>query len=420
MQNINSFLKFIKEKDFTYNSIIQINTLALNEAEKLDNYFKKNKKLKGRLHGIPVLIKDNIKTKDYLATSCGSIIFKDFYSDENAQIVDWLLSEGAVILGKTNMCEFSNYVSNASNSGFSSLGGQTYSIYGSNYEVGGSSSGSAVAVAASLCIFSIGTETDGSVVYPAAQNGVFAFKFCSDQISSKGIIGISSYFDAIGFFTKKLDDLKYIIDLLTNKSIFNNTTKRVFIEKSSFQNILGSEKLYGLIIDFLDNFKIDYKTGTFIENMEPYFEMIDIVCQAEFKSNFLKHFYIESEDFLEKCRECLLGDYYTDINEIERSFASDFISDGSYVYSISELNLLKKSKYNYLQQEEMDLVIALTLGPNEVASIANMAGFTHLVVPLDFLGEFSLAFSILGRPGNEDKSFIFAESFILYLKNKNL
>jgi len=208
-ESIRNFLNLIEVKNSSFNAILHINNEAISAAIELDQYLNKYNKLKGRLHGIPVILKANIETNDKQPTSCGSVLLKDFFSSKNAAIVNLLLDEGAIILGKSNMSEFSNYVSNYSESGFSSLGGQTISAYGSTHPVGGSSSGSAVAVAVSFCAFSIGSETDGSVVYPAAHNGTFAVKFGYNSLSTKGVIGISTYFDSIGYFTKNIDDIRF-------------------------------------------------------------------------------------------------------------------------------------------------------------------------------------------------------------------
>ena len=190
---IEQYNRLIIDKDSNYKSIIHLSQNSLLKAKELDHNFNKTRKLKGRLHGIPVVIKKNFFTADNLPTSCSSVILKDFYPNRNANIVDWLIQEGAIIIGKSNMSEFSNYISNSAISGFSSLGGQTKCIFGEDFTSGGSSSGSAVAVAALFCCLAIGTETDGSVVYPAAHNGAFAFKFKPQQVSTDGIIGISSF-----------------------------------------------------------------------------------------------------------------------------------------------------------------------------------------------------------------------------------
>jgi Asp-tRNA(Asn)/Glu-tRNA(Gln) amidotransferase A subunit family amidase len=397
-QSVRSFLNLIDENS-DFNAILHLNVSAINDAIELDQYLNKYGKLKGRLHGIPVILKANMETNDQQPTSCGSVLLKDFVSNKNAAIVTLLLEEGAIILGKANMSEFSNYVSNYSESGFSSLGGQTISAYGSTYPVGGSSSGSAVAVATSLCIFSIGSETDGSVVYPAAHNGVFAIKFAADVLSSNGIIGISSYFDSIGYFTKNIEDLSYLINFHRLIPNCKRLVKKIFIQEDTFAfSKLFLEKIQHLLYES----EIEVKSGTFINEMAPYFEMMDIICQTEFKINIPNKLPFSSDEFLEKCRGNLLGKYHPDINEIERSFASNFLVSGKYKWAKEEIEKLRNEKLFFMKKNGIDVILAITLGSEDVASIASLIGLSHLVIPISFGEDLPISLSIIGLPKEEE------------------
>jgi Asp-tRNA(Asn)/Glu-tRNA(Gln) amidotransferase A subunit family amidase len=353
----------------------------------------------------------------------GSVILKDFYPNRNANIVDWLIQEGAIIIGKSNMSEFSNYISNSAISGFSSLGGQTKCIFGEDFTSGGSSSGSAVAVAALFCCLAIGTETDGSVVYPAAHNGAFAFKFKPQQVSTDGIIGISSFFDSIGLMTNNLDDLEYTFSLLVNKPIKNSEIENIFIQDKSF-NISGSEnisqKLLLKIKEYLLQKEIQSVSGKFIEIMDPLFDMMDIICQTEFKKAIKENTHFTEEDFIFSCRRELLGSHYQDIHEIERSFSSNYQESGHYQNAINTISELRETKAAQLKTDNIDLILSLTLGPEDIASTANLAGLNHLVIPIHLDENIPISLSIMASEEKAHLGFIFADNFLDFLKYEHL
>lgn len=420
---IEQYTRFIEDEDSNYNSIIHLSQNSILKAKELDHNFKITRKLKGRLHGIPVVIKANIYTNDDLPSSCGSVILKDFYPNRNATIVDWLIQEGAIIIGKSNMSEFSNYISNTAKSGFSSLGGQTKCIFGENFPVGGSSSGSAVAVSASFCCLAIGTETDGSVVYPAAHNGAFAFKFKPQQVSTDGVIGISSFFDSIGLMTNNLADLEYVFSLLVNKPIINSDINKVFIQEKSFSirgSEVGSRKLLLKINEYLLQEEIEYISGEFIEDIDPYFEMMEVICQTEFKKAITENTDFSAEQFISSCRQELLVNHYQDIHEVERSFSSNYQKNGHYQKAISTISELRDSKDEELKNDGIDLILSLTLGPDEIASTANLAGLNHLVIPIKMDKNLPISLSIMASEDKAHLSFIFVENFLNFLKSEYL
>ena len=177
------------------NAVIEINPDALTIADAMDQE-RKDGKIRGPLHGIPVLIKDNIDTADKMSTSAGSLALADNKATQDAFIVKKLRDAGAVILGKTNLSEWANFRSTRSTSGWSSRGGQTSNPYVLDRTPCGSSSGSGVVVAANLCAVAVGTETDGSVVCPAAVNGIVGLKPTVGLLSR---IGHYSYFPNPGY-----------------------------------------------------------------------------------------------------------------------------------------------------------------------------------------------------------------------------
>lgn len=164
----------ISLRDKNTQAVLEINPDALLIAQSLD-FERCQKGPRSVLHGIPVLVKDNMDTGDKMHTSAGSFALKDHYALQDAKVVEKLRQAGAVILGKTNMTEWANFMSDKMTNGYSSRGGQVKNPYGA-FDVGGSSSGSAAAIASNLAAGAIGTETSGSIINPAAQNSLVGIK----------------------------------------------------------------------------------------------------------------------------------------------------------------------------------------------------------------------------------------------------
>jgi amidase len=196
------------------NSILEINPEALAIAKAMDEE-RKQKGARGSLHGIPVVIKANIDTADKMTTTAGSLALAGSRPPRDAFIVEKLRKAGAVILGKANLSEWANFRSTRSSSGWSSQGGQTKNPYALNRNPGGSSSGSAVAVAANLCAISIGTETDGSIMCPASLCGVVGIKPTVGLVSRYGIIPIAHSQDTAGPIARTVADAAILLGVLT-------------------------------------------------------------------------------------------------------------------------------------------------------------------------------------------------------------
>ena len=198
------------------NSVIELNPDALSIAESMDAE-RKNGKVRGPLHGIPVLIKDNINTADKMQTTAGALALEGNIAKKDAFIIGKLREAGAVLLGKTNLSEWANFRSTSSCSGWSSRGGQTKCPYILDHNPCGSSSGSGVAVAANLCMVAIGTETDGSITCPASVNGLVGIKPTVGLLSRSGIIPISSTQDTAGPLARTMKDAIILLGALTGK-----------------------------------------------------------------------------------------------------------------------------------------------------------------------------------------------------------
>ncbi|HEX8177047.1 MAG TPA: amidase [Pyrinomonadaceae bacterium] len=200
-----SRIEEIDKRGPALNSVIEVNPDAERIAEALDRE-RKAGRVRGPLHGIPVLIKDNIDTADRMMTTAGSLALVGARPPRDAFIVERLRASGAVILGKTNLSEWANFRSTHSTSGWSGRGGQTRLPYVLDRNPCGSSSGSGVAVAANLCAVSVGTETDGSIVCPSSANSIVGIKPTLGLVSRSGIIPIAHSQDTAGPMARTVRD----------------------------------------------------------------------------------------------------------------------------------------------------------------------------------------------------------------------
>jgi amidase len=194
-------------------AVLEVNPRALEIAADLDRE-RRAQGARGPLHGMPLLIKDNIETQDHMMTTAGSLALEGWYAPTDAPLVARLRARGAVILGKANLSEWANFRSTHSSSGWSGRGGQTRNPYALNRTPSGSSSGSAVAVAAGLCVAGVGSETDGSIVSPASINGIVGLKPTVGLVSRRGIVPISHSQDTAGPLTRSVRDAAILLDAM--------------------------------------------------------------------------------------------------------------------------------------------------------------------------------------------------------------
>ncbi len=238
----------------TLNAVIELNPDALAIAEALDAE-RKERGRRGPLHGIPVLIKDNIDTADRMLTTAGSLALAGNVAAQDSFVVQRLREAGAIILGKTNLSEWANFRSSRSSSGWSSRGGRTRNPYALDRNPCGSSSGSGVAVAANLCAVAIGTETDGSIVCPATVNGIVGIKPTVGLVSRSGIIPISHTQDTAGPMTRTVADGAAVLGALVGADLRDEATLQ---SKSKFYTdytqFLDKDGLRGARIGIARNF----------------------------------------------------------------------------------------------------------------------------------------------------------------------
>jgi amidase len=196
-------------------AVLEVNSRALEIAAELDRE-RAASGARGPLHGVPVLIKDNVETADRMMTTAGSLALDGWYAPSDAPLVARLRAAGAVMLGKTNLSEWANFRSTHSVSGWSGRGGQTRNPFALDRSPSGSSSGSAVAVSGNLCAVAVGTETDGSIVSPASINGIVGLKPTVGLISGAGIVPISHSQDTAGPLARSVRDAAVLLGIMAD------------------------------------------------------------------------------------------------------------------------------------------------------------------------------------------------------------
>ena len=250
------YLKRIEavDKDGPFlNSIIELNPDALEIADGLDKE-RKMGKMRGALHGIPILIKDNIDTHDKMQTTAGSLALEGNYAAKDAFIVKQLRKAGAVILGKTNLSEWANFRGKRSVSGWSSRGGLTRNPHALDRTASGSSSGSGVAIAANLAVAAVGTETDGSITSPANANGIVGIKPTLGLLSRSGIIPIAHSQDTPGPMARTVTDAAILLGAMTGVDSADSATRYSRKRGSSnFTKLLDYDGLKGARIGVARN-----------------------------------------------------------------------------------------------------------------------------------------------------------------------
>ncbi|MGJ9382162.1 amidase family protein [Salipaludibacillus sp. CF4.18] len=227
------------------NAILEINPEAIQLAEALDME-RKESGFRSSLHGIPVLIKDNLATADKLHTSAGSLALAESYAMKDSFLVKQLREAGAIIIGKANMTEWANFMTENMKNGYSSRGGQVLNPYGPGIDCGGSSSGSAAGIAANLAMVAIGTETSGSILSPASQNSVVGVKPTVGLLSRSGIIPISITQDTAGPITRTVKDAALLLNALVAQDPSDPVTKTNHeLTEFNFTSSLEKDTLQG-------------------------------------------------------------------------------------------------------------------------------------------------------------------------------
>lgn len=230
--------KFESDSTKSLNSIISLNPNIIEQARARDKNRKENSEYS--IYGMPILLKDNINTKD-MPTTAGAIALAENVNTEDAFIVEKLRENGALILGKVNLSEWAYFFCSGCPLGYSAIGGQTLNPYGrGEFETGGSSAGSGVTVAVNFAVAAVGTETAGSIISPSSLNSVVGFKPTIGVFSRTGIIPISSTLDTPGAMTKNVIDNAIFMNAMRGYDKIDNASKK--IDEDYFKN--GFEKSF--------------------------------------------------------------------------------------------------------------------------------------------------------------------------------
>jgi amidase len=238
-----AYLARMETIDPTLRSVLETNPDALEIADTLDAE-RRSGRVRGALHGIPTLVKDNIDTADGMRTTAGSFALGEVTPARDAFVVERLREAGAVILGKANLSEWANFRSTRSSSGWSARGGQCVNPYDVDRSPCGSSSGSGVAVAANLCAVAVGTETDGSIVCPSSINGLVGIKPTVGLVSRSGVIPVSHSQDTPGPIARTIADAAALLMALAGTDPRDAATARARVEPD-YAAILDPEGLRG-------------------------------------------------------------------------------------------------------------------------------------------------------------------------------
>jgi len=429
------------------NAVIEINPDAIAIAKQLDIEYKAGN-IRGPLHGIPVLIKDNIDTADQMMTTAGSLALVGNKASQDAFIVKKLREAGAVLLGKTNLSEWANFRSSRSSSGWSSRGGQTLNPYVLDHSPCGSSSGSGAAAAASLCAIAIGTETDGSIACPASMNGLVGIKPTVGLWSRSGIIPISSTQDTAGPMCRSVKDAAILLgaltgiderDAITGKSEGN--TKKEYTSSLAQSSLNG--KRFGIDVSFL---KVHEEMDRLLKNTLDQMksagaEIIEVdfikpnrdlggdeftVLKYEFKAglnNYLAHSSIDSIKTL---------DDIIRYNETHDSTAMPFFDQETLLEckALGDLNTpaykkalagsydkAKKTIDTLLQKYKLNALIGPATGPSWCIDLVNgdrwtgygaygiaaAAGYPSITVPMGYVHELPIGMSFMSTAWDEDR-----------------
>ena len=264
---VDGYLKRIEQYDASLKSIISINPHAREDADRLDRE-REQGKVRGPLHGIPLVIKDNIDFKDgdlsavgSVPNTAGSLALVKNIPARDAPIVARLIEAGAIILAKSNLSEWANIRSDWSSSGWSALGGLVRNPYANDRTACGSSSGSGVAIAASLAAGAIGTETDGSVTCPAAINGIVGLKPTVGLVSRTGIIPISHVQDTAGPMARTVTDVAVLLNALAGSEAADVATRDADAHRLDYTQGLNAGALKGVRLGVL-RFETGYSPPT--------------------------------------------------------------------------------------------------------------------------------------------------------------
>ncbi|HEV7857911.1 MAG TPA: amidase [Pyrinomonadaceae bacterium] len=430
----------------TINSVIEINPDALEIAEALDKE-RKAKGARGPLHGIPVLIKDNIDTADRMMTTAGSLALEGSIAARDSFVAQRLREAGAVILGKTNLSEWANFRSSHASSGWSGRGGQTKNPYVLDRNPCGSSSGSGASVSANLCAVAVGTETDGSVVCPSSANSLVGIKPTLGLVSRAGIIPIAHSQDTAGPMARTVTDAAILLGVLSGidprDAVTNESRGKSGIDYTKFLDRNGMQGArIGIARKFFGfNDGVDKLLDASIEEMKRLGAVIvdpaDIPTMGKFDASefevLLFEFKADLNTYLSglgprapvhSLKEII---EFNDRNAAREMpyFGQDIMIKAEAKGPLTSKDYLKALKDNHtlsrtegidavMNKNKLDAMVAPTGGPPWPTDLLNgdhftggfstpaaVAGYPHITVPAGYLHGLPFGISFFGRAYSE-------------------
>ena len=427
------------------NSVIELNPDALAAADALDAEFKA-KGSRGPLHGVPILIKDNIDTADKMATTAGSLALVGARPPRDAFLVARLRAAGAVVLGKTNLSEWANARCSYSTSGWSGRGGLTKNPYALDRNPCGSSSGSGVAPAANLCAAAVGTETDGSVTAPAAVNGIVGIKPTVGLISRTGVIPISHSQDTPGPMARTVRDAAILLGAMAGPDPADPATAAGKVA-ADYTKELAADGLKGAKIGVARNYfgfhdgvdavmakALDVLTG----QGATLIDVTDLPKPDQFGAAETTVFQYEMRAGLNAYLARLgpaapvktLADViafnakyaarelrYFGQDSLKKTESRGGLDSYEYLEALAKCRRLARTAGldAVLDKHKLDAVVGPTMGPacvtdlvlgdrwlgGDLISVAAVAGYPHVTVPAGFLFGLPLGLSFVGRAWGE-------------------
>jgi amidase len=436
------------------NAVIELNPDALAVADNMDAE-RKAGRTRGPLHGIPVLIKDNIDTADKMMTTAGSLALEGHKASKDAFVVKQLREAGAVLLGKTNLSEWANYRSSNSTSGWSSRGGQTKNPCVLDRNPCGSSSGSGAAVAANLCAVAVGTETDGSIIAPSSFNGIVGIKPTVGLVSRSGIIPISKTQDTPGPMTRTVKDAAILLGSMTGIDTADPVTeeskgkaqtdytvfldsnglqgKKIGIEKSFLEGNQAVVTLYRQVIELL---KAKGATIIEVDLLKQCDELGEEgeyrVLQYEFKDGLNRYLATAGAGVktlaeviaFNKANEQRVMPYFRQ-ETLERSEASGGLDSKEYTDSLKKSLTSRRIIDQLMQSHGLHAIAGTSIGPANCTDLINgdystgfyfcppaaMAGYPHITVPMGTVHELPVGLSFMAGAYKENELLAIAYAF---------
>lgn len=435
------------------NSMIYINPKALETAREMDKELQEGT-LRGPLHGIPVVLKDNIDTYD-MPTTAGARILEGSVPDQDAFITRKLREAGALILGKANLSEWANFHSSFSSSGWSALGGQTHNPYDLSRNPCGSSAGSGAAASANLAVFAIGTETNGSITCPSSANGLVGIKPTVGLLSRSGIIPISFTQDTPGPMTRTVTDAAIALGTMVGVDDADSKTyKTDDYHYTDYTQFLNEDGLKGKRMALWTgamggNYRVDsllYQTARFLESQGATIIELEQISGAQVGGDSYQVLLYEFKDGLNKYFESLGEDApVKNMQELVEATLSDSVEmryfDHDILITANEKGDLSSEEYQdalermlkytrsegidkVMEEHDLDAIIGPTGGPAWKTDLINgdnysvsssspaaRAGYPNITVPMGYIDGLPVGISFFGKAWSEPELIEIAYAF---------